>query len=214
MDIFQYRDVITEINPLLDSKFKYDSKRWKGLNDKYTHALSFFLDKDISRQDLINAYREYYCSRVEWYLPFLLTMIWGFSTNGYGTFRTNNYISNEKNILNIKTALDAVKQQDLKLAYDSLNNIKGLNISYISKVLYFATRACSYKEYAVIFDIRVARSLVKLSVPKDVFEIIEIFPSTKFKHYVIFNTMMHKYAQELGVEAESLEMFLFESKDF
>src|SRR5690606_17962394 len=105
-------------------------------------------------------------------------------------------------ILNIKMAFDAIKQNDLKLAYDSLNRIKGLNISYISKVLYFATRACSYREYALIFDIRVARSLVKLSVPSNVFEIIEIFPSTKFKHYVIYNDMMHKYARELDVEAD------------
>lgn len=127
-------------------------------------------------------------------------------------FRTNNYVSDDENILNIQTALEAVKQKDLKLAYDCLNKINGLNISYISKVLYFATRACSYEEYALVFYIRVARSLVKLSVPKDVFEIIEIFPTTKFKHYKIYNSMMHKYARELGVEADSLEMFLFEQK--
>lgn len=214
MDIFQYRDIITALNPLLDSNFKYESKRWNNLNDKYTYVLSDYLDKDISRQDVINAYREYFAERAEWYLPFLLTMIWGFSTNGYGTFRTNNYVSDEGNILNIKMAFDAIKQNDLKLAYDSLNRIKGLNISYISKVLYFATRACSYREYALIFDIRVARSLVKLSVPSNIFEIIEIFPSTKFKHYVIYNDMMHKYARELDVEADSLEMFLFEQKEF
>lgn len=214
MDIFQYKDIITVLNPLLDSKFKYESKRWNNLNDKYAYVLGDYLNKDISRQDVINAYQEYYFKRAEWYLPFLLTMIWGFSTNGYGTFRTNNYVSDDENILNIQMALEAVKQKDLKLAYDCLNKINGLNISYISKVLYFATRACSYEEYALVFDIRVARSLVKLSVPSDIFEIIEIFPSTKFKHYVIYNAMMHKYARELGVEADSLEMFLFEQKYF
>lgn len=214
MDIFQYKDVINTTNPLLDSKFKYESNRWKGLNNLYTNTLSSYLDKEISREDVVNSYREYYTNKVDWCLPFLLTMIWGFSTNGYGTYRTNNYVSDDGNIRNIQNAFDAVKEQNLKLAYDSLNNIKGLNISYISKVLYFATRACSYKEYALIFDIRVARSLVKLSVPSDVFEIIEIFPSTKYKHYEIYNSMMHKYANELGVEAESLEMFLFEQRHF
>lgn len=214
MEIFRYKDVITAINPLLDSKFKYESNRWKGLNNLYIKTLSDYLDKEISREDVVKSYREYYANKVDWCLPFLLTMIWGFSTNGYGTYRTNTFVSDDGNIRNIQNAFVAVKEQNLKLAYDSLNNIKGLNISYISKVLYFATRACSYKEYALIFDIRVARSLVKLSVPSDVFEIIEIFPSTKYKHYEIYNSMMHKYANELGVEAESLEMFLFEQKGF
>ncbi|OYD42908.1 8-oxoguanine DNA glycosylase OGG fold protein [Sphingobacterium cellulitidis] len=108
----------------------------------------------------------------------------------------------------------AVKEQYLKLAYNSFNNTKGLNISYKSKILYIASRPCFYKECTLIFDINVARLIMKLSIPNEVFEIIEIFSSTKFKHFQIYYSMMHKFANESMGEAESYEMFLFDQKVF
>jgi len=139
-------------------------------------------------------------------------MIWGFADTGYGTYRTNNYITEEKNQNLIKKSFEAVKNNNLELAYKSLKAIKGLNISYISKILYFATKACDYKEYALIYDIRVAKSLIKLSTTPEIFEIVEVVPSSKFAHYKMYNSLMHKYSRELNLDAESLEMFLFEQR--
>ncbi|MGB3343082.1 MAG: hypothetical protein WBA61_04155 [Aequorivita sp.] len=66
------------------------------------------------------------------------------------------------------------------------------------------------KEYALIYDFRVARSLIKLTTIPEVFEIVEITPSTKFKDYMKYNAMMHKWSKEMDTTAEWLEMFLFE----
>lgn len=66
--------------------------------------------------------------------------------------------------------------------------------------------------YTLIFDIRVARSLIQLTTPKEIYEIIEVGPSSKFKDYVKFNKVMHKIAKENKVTAEQLEMYLFDQK--
>ncbi|MDR7370168.1 hypothetical protein [Flavobacterium aquidurense] len=212
MNISIYKEIIKNLKPLTNSKFMYNRKRWEKLNPKFTNFISEFENVDISRQDVIDSFQNFYIGKSNWEKPFLLTMIWGFADTGYGTYRTNNYIAEEKNQNLIQKSFEAVKNNNLELAYKSLKSIKGLNISYISKILYFATKACDYKEYALIYDIRVAKSLIKLSTTPEIFEIVEVVPSSKFVHYKIYNTLMHKYSAELNLDAESLEMFLFEQR--
>lgn len=212
MKINIYKEVIQNLKPLIESKFKYDTARWRHLNNEFSTSITHFENQDISRQDVINSYKDFYDSKTEWETPFLLTMVWGFGDTGYGTYRTNSYLSKESNHLLIKEALQAVYNLELEKAYHKLKNIHGLNISYISKILYFATRACNYKEYALIFDIRVARSLIELTTVPEIFEIVEITPSSKFRHFMMYNRLMHKYSEELDVSAECLEVFLFEQR--
>ncbi|NMH26481.1 8-oxoguanine DNA glycosylase OGG fold protein [Flavobacterium silvaticum] len=211
MNISNYTETIRNLKPLSDSKFTYKKDKWLKLNEAYKRFISDFEEKEISRQDIINAYKQFYSGTLGWETAFLLTMVWGFSDTGYGTFRTNNYIGleNREKIIN---ALNAIETNDLEFAYKSLKSIQGLSISYISKVLYFATRACDYKDYALIFDIRVARSLVKLTSLPEIFEIVEINPSSKFAHYKLYNSMIHNYSQKYNLEPESLEMFLFKQE--
>src|SRR5690554_6738171 len=179
MKIEVYKKIIQELKPLTDSKFKYDKVRWKNLNMTFSSLITHFENKDISRQDVVNAYKDFYNGKSGWENPFLLTMIWGFADTGYGTYRTNEYLSKEINFVLIKEALEAVQNRKLEIAFNKLKTIHGLNISYVSKILYFATRGCGYDEYVLIYDIRVARSLIKLTTIPEVFEIVEISPSTK-----------------------------------
>jgi hypothetical protein len=210
MNISKYKETIQKLKPLVDSKFKYNTTKWGKLNPEFTSFITEFENLEISRQDIINSFQSFYSGKLNWEKPFLLTMIWGFADTGYGTYRTNNYITEEGNQKLIKKSFDAIYNNDLELAYKSLKLIKGLNISYISKILYFATKACNYNEYALIYDIRVAKSLVKLTTLPEIFEIIEITPSSKFSHYKMYNSLIHKYSKEINSDAESLEMFLFE----
>ena len=212
MNISIYKEAIKKLNPLIESKFEYKVERWKNLNPKFVNSISDFENSFITRQDVINSFIDYYSGKVNWEKPFLLVMIWGFADTGYGTYRTNNYILTEENQKLIEKSFNEVLNNDLASAYKSLKSIKGLNISYISKVLYFATKACNYEDYALIYDIRVAKSLVKLTTLPEIFEIVEIVPSSKFLHYKMYISLMHKMAKELNLETESLEMFLFEQK--
>ena len=102
-----------------------------------------------------------------------------------------------------------VRDNNLELAYKSLQSIKGLNISYISKILYFATRAVNHSEYALIYDIRVASSLVKLSTTPEIYNIVKVIPSSKFSDYLKYNKLMHAFAKNHNIEAEKIEMYLF-----
>lgn len=212
MNIKIHKETIRKLKPLTDSKFKYDKVRWQHLNIDFSSLIIDFEDSDISRQDVIESYKGFYNGKIEWQVPFLLTMIWGFADTGYGTYRTNNYLSKESNHVLIREALEAVYKSELEIAFHKLKKINGLNISYISKILYFATRGCEYEEYVLIYDIRVARSLIKLTTIPEVFEIVEITPSTKFKDYMKYNSMMHKWSNEMDVTAECLELFLFDQK--
>jgi len=173
--------------------------------------------KEITRQDVIASYKEYYADNSNGFMKaFLLTMVWGFADTGYGTHRTNNYISEKNNIDKIKAALDFIqqdRQDSLKNAFKKLKEIKGLGVSYLTKILYFATRAKCADNYALIFDIRVAVALIKLTTPKEVSEIVNVGPSSKFTDYQKFNTLIHKLAKENQVEADQMEMYLF-NQDF
>lgn len=77
--------------------------------------------------------------------------------------------------------------------------------------MYFASKGLSdNKECYLIYDIRVARALVKMTCPAEIYEIIEVMPSDKFSHYKKYNEMLYRIASENDIEADALEMFLFE----
>jgi hypothetical protein len=185
---------ISKLNPLKDSRFVYDSARWSKLTPRYKKLISDFEDKSISRSDVIKAYKEYYSNSGDNMRAFMLTMVWGFANTGYGTHRTNTYIAEPTNVVLIKKAIDAVKQNDFKSAFNDLKKIKGLGVSYITKVLYFATRGAQQSNYALIYDIRVASALIQLTTPKEIFEIVNINPSSKFSDYEKYIAFIHYLA--------------------
>lgn len=205
---------ISQINALKpeNTGCTYRTSVWKNLSNDHKGLVCDYEDKYVSRADVIKAYQGYYAGHSDYLRAFLLTMIWGFEDTGYGTFRTNNYITNPEHTERIRTALEAVGQNDIEKAFRELKRIKGLGISYISKVLFFATKAMGLSEYCLVFDIRVARSLVMLSAPAYVNDIITVMPSDKWKDYRKYNEMMYKLAEQYQLSAESIELFLFEQE--
>lgn len=209
INLERYSTKISKLNPLQDSKFKYNSIRWNKLNPHYKKLISDFEDKEICREDIIQAYKNYYATKSDWMRAFMLTMVWGFADTGYGTHRTNKYIANPQNITLIKNAIDAILQNDLKTAFNELKKVDGLGVSYLTKILYFASRGANQSNYALIYDIRVATALIKLTTPKEIVEIVSINPSSKFTDYEKYNTLIHKLAIKNNLDAEAIEMFLF-----
>lgn len=209
MKIDNYIEIINKLNPLEESKFEYKSKVWLKLNEDLKQHLFDFENTIISRRIVIESFKEYYNGKINFSIPFGLTMVWGFADTGYGTYRTNNYYSLDNHKINIENSFQFVANNQIEKAYKELLKINGLNISYISKLLYFASRAIDDQSYCLIYDIRVAKSLVKLTCPEEIFEILDIKPSNKYIHYNKYNLLMHKVAKENKVSAEALEMFLF-----
>lgn len=207
--IQKHKVTIQALKPIKESGFTYEPKRWSKLKPEAKALLSGFENNFISRQDVIAAFKAYYENKAEVLFPFLLTMLWGFGNTGYGTYRTNGYIESREHLKHIETAFNAVKTNNIQKAYSDLQKIKGLNISYISKLLYFASRACNQKHYALIYDIRVARALVKLYANDSILNLLQIYPSDKYKDYESYNALLHQWAIDLDVEAEQIEYFLF-----
>jgi hypothetical protein len=208
---------IKSLKPHSDSRFLYKKERWTNLNPDFKNLINDFEDKEISRQNVIDAYKEYYEDSSKGFMKaFLLTMVWGFADTGYGTHRTNKYIGDIGNINKIKEAIDFIQlngQDNLKNAFKKLKDIKGLGVSYLTKILYFATKAKYADNYALIFDIRVAAALVKLTTPNEIYAIVNVGPSSKFTDYQNFNSLIHKLAKDNQVEADQMEMYLF-NQDF
>ena len=192
--------------------FMYYTKKWHQLSAEHKILISDNDDAFISRSDVVMAYNDYYSGHGDYIRAFLLTMVWGFGNTGYGTYRTNSFLSDTENRLIIKDSIEAVRSNNLKFAFDNLKKIKGLGVSYITKVLYFATRGAGIQDYALIFDIRVAHSLVRLSASNDVYEIVKVSPTTKFEDYMKYNTLLHRLAKQYEVEAEAIELFLFKQE--
>ena len=193
--------------------FDYIPKRWALLSDKYKALIVEFENGKVNRIDVIESYKAYYAGNGSYIKPFLLTMIWGFGNAGYGNHRTNKYLDNLEHLEQIKKAFDAVKNENIALAFKELEKIKGLGMSYISKVLFFAAKAIGIKHYPLIFDIMVARSLVRFTTPAEVYQLVDIMPSSKYKDYEAYNALMHQQAELLEVEAETIELFLFNIRD-
>ena len=210
-DLDKYIKQIKKIQPA-QSGFVYKRGTWKNLKSNHKALFKDYENKMITRPDVIKAYKDYFNGKGDCLKPFLMTMIWGFADTGYGTYRTNSYVTDAANLKLVKAGVDAVKINDLKSAFKHLKSIKGLGISYLSKVLYFATKGAGIKEYALIFDIRVARSLVQLSVPAFMMNLVSIFPSNKFEDYQKYNDLLHKLAKQYKVEADAIELFLFQQK--
>lgn len=206
-----YIEQIKQLEPMATG-FMYKANTWSKLSGPHKLLIKDFEDKMITRAYVIKAYEKYYQDGTDVIIPFLLTMVWGFSDTGYGTHRTNNYISNPENIDLIKRGIESVRENDFKLAFKSLKRINGLGVSYLTKVLYFASKAANNKNYALIYDIRVASSLVRLATPKEIVDIVSVRPSYKCKDYLKYNDLMHGLAGKYGVEADSIELFLFEQK--
>ena len=200
---------ILKLKPLIHSSFMYDEQRWDKLDSNLKSLVFTYLNKKISRQNVISSFQQYFNGQIELEQPFVLTMIWGFADRGYGCYRTNKYYTSE-NMQKMQLAFCSLKNHDLKAAYRILKMIDGLSISYISKLLYFASRALAHDHYCLIFDIRVARALVYLTCPAEIVDIVDIKPSDKFKDYQCYNSLMHTLAQKYAVDAEALEMYLFE----
>jgi hypothetical protein len=209
--ISKYKKKIQELNPLEDSKFKYDSNKWSKLNIDEKELVVSYENKEITRKEVINAFDEYFQGKKEYLYPFTMTMIWGFADTGYGTYRTNKFLSSNQNKTNIRDAFKAIAEGNSNDAYHLLMKVNGLNVSYVSKLLYFGTRARKQDDYALIFDIRVARSLVRIFDKDGISGLLNISPSSKYTDYENFNKLIHRWAKELKVEAENIEMFLFMS---
>lgn len=190
--------------------FTYKPEHWKDIPQEVKLRLSAYESREIKRSDIIDAFEEYYKKPNSDDIPFWLTMIWGYGKTGYGNARVQRYYADSTNREAIKKALEYVKSDQLEEAFTLLLNIPYLGISFASKLLYFASRGVGYEIYPLIFDARVAESLVKLFVPTGLQDIFKVAPSDSFESYKKYYTFIHKIAGVYALEADTIEHYLYD----
>ena len=98
---------------------------------------------------------------------------------------------------------------DLKTAFTVATQWKGLGVAFASKYLYFMGRVLGVKDYPLILDQFVVRSLALLTGFGLIVD-VPMTPSRSAGRYAAFVGTIHGWAQSLGVEAEVIEYVLWE----
>jgi len=98
-----------------------------------------------------------------------------------------------------------------KMIFKSFKRVKKCGVSFMTKYFYFIGKALNLDQYPLIFDDRVANALVQIVAP-EIASFLQIQRGGKVSQYQEYNRFIHQAAQELEVEADQIELFLFKLK--
>ena len=199
--------------PSLENSFyEFNSVKWLSIKKLYNLGLEE--GQRITRQVVIDAFSEFYKgNQSDPVVPFVLAMIWGYGDTSYGPYRLDKILEEKRNIELIKNAIKEMNlKPDYSTAFKNLKEVKGLGISYVSKVMYFAGRGLSHEayEYPLIFDKMVSKAILDLIIDdKELLNWFLISPNTSYQTYLAYNSLLHKTAKEYNVAADWIEYQLF-----
>ena len=218
MNLKPYLETINNLNPL-GQRLYYDIDRWRDFiynNESITNDMAFICENyrnGISRQDIISYFNQENSTLLK---GFLLTMIWG---HGYpqhgrgdnrGPWKVSQMFSKPENFLILENAKHHLEKNDLCSAYTSFDKMQRCRVSFFSKYLYFLGRSINMTDYPLIFDTRVAKTIGQLtSTNIGLFSILNIQPKQDPISYNTYVTSIHNIANELNIESEKIEYFLF-----
>lgn len=226
-----YKEQIIKIEPL-NQTMAYDYDNWEKwlnkINDNGTlkkdlYELNLEFKGKISRRQLIDFAHQANMKKTEESSVqfFLACMIWGYggdtskNSDHRGPFRVQQIFNSSNEVRKIiLESFISISSGNIEKSFKEAIRIKGLSISFLSKFLYFASRGCNIDKYALIFDVRVAKSLIKLtSNQKDIVDIVTISPSINYKDFKKYLDFAHVLAKRYSCEAENIELFLFEQAE-
>jgi len=191
---------IRTLNPL-NQGIMYSAQSWHNLHENYKEHVREFENTNITRTQIFEEYTRFFNNpqNGNWIKPFILTMIWGFGNSGYKVYRTHLYL--EQNNQNyISNALKLVNNNRFNDAFNELNNIRGLGMSFITKVLYFSSLRTG-QNFPIILDLKVIKSL------NDNFKIRLVY--NRRRDYDRYIKLVHNTAHYHNLLPESIELYLF-----
>ncbi len=219
MNLIPYIDTINNLNPLGQRLF-FNPDHWRNFN--YNNQIvsndMVFISENyqngISRLDIINYFRQENCCLLK---GFLMTMVWGhgFSEHGRadnrGPWKVSQMLINFDNARQtLAHAQNYLMENNLQAAHSSFDKMQRCRVNFFSKYLYFLGRALDMKYYPLIFDARVAKTIGQLtSKSPNLFSILDIQPKQDAISYNNYVTEIHNLSNELNLESEKIEYFLF-----
>jgi hypothetical protein len=192
-----------------DQAIEYHAKTW-GKHLGSAVGLEFIIrrfTRQVARRDLFGLAAAARDSGqiVDLQRLFVGVMIWGYGTGGRGPWRTARMISSPGYPKMLKTTYEHVIQEDLEKAYRQFN-LKWCGPAYFTKYFYFIGKGCGIREYPLILDKRVKTALGLIG--EDVIDYTNYqdwYPAG----YTRYVKAIHRWAVELGCQADQIEYFLF-----
>ncbi|MDR3611883.1 MAG: hypothetical protein P4L27_15035 [Ignavibacteriaceae bacterium] len=193
---------------------EYNVTNWSNYNynsDEICHEIQEILSEypiGITRQNIIVHYQSYPHNILK---GFLMSMIWGHGYDNRGPWKVSKMLTDFPAAIEIlNNAANAVVDQDLIRAHKSFRNMQKIRVNYFSKYLYFLGRGRNINRYPLIFDNRVASSICRLhDTNSDWFNLFNIQSNTDAESYLSYNNLLHQQSDELNIEAEKIEYFLY-----
>jgi hypothetical protein len=221
MDLLKYKDEILK-SQSLNQRLYYVQSHWLGYdygNTALSKDISFICSRfndGISRAEVIKFMQQPDTSLRQ---GFLLSMIWGHGSSKHG--RADNRGPWKVGLMaKDLQLLDEVllKSRDLMLlgniqgAHEVFKPISRCRVNFFSKFLYFMGRAEGISHYPLIFDARVAQSMIKISLSNTIaHNLVLVSPKQDALSFKMYVDMIHEQANKIDVSPEEIEYFLFAS---
>jgi hypothetical protein len=200
MRLSNFQDLIQNL-PVDKHSFEIFSKNWEETNQTKLVEVIFNNNDSVT----INRFHlRYSTSNIASFV--IKTLMWGYPTKGRGSnidllFENDNF---EKLVLILKGYCR--NKISLTQLIEDVSGIKGLGQSTITKFLYFLeTTVDGYQ--ALIFDEKIVRVLK--SGRFDEFYQFKDLKTINLNCYADYLSVMHQIANEMHVEADKIELFLF-----
>ena len=214
-----YRDDIAALTPLTQA-ISIQLHGWRDSLDglQLWNEAEVELERlNLIENDAVSLSRQCLIDWVDRGLPisirFLLEMLWGNGSENATAFEKVGAMLCHQSIDDIlASAVESIDANDIKKAFSSLKKIPQLGVSFLTKALYFETRARRDNGYRLIFDNRVSKALVALAVADEdrwITESVVAQRGNTWKGYDQYCTRMQTLATDLNVDPEQLEYWLF-----
>ena len=221
MDLSAHKQQILELNPL-GQTLNFNPAHWLNYsyaNQQITDEIESIVNcyvQDISRSDIIEFVHS---NPKELLRAFLMTMIWGHGSapggrvDNRGPWKVNEMTADLSRCIQTLEEVSAyIKDQQLEKAFHSFKWMPRIRVNFFSKFFYFLGRAKEVYHYPLIFDQRVAIAISKKnSLEEFPNRFLVVSPGQGCEDYINYVDYIHLKAKELGVPAENLEYYLFQS---
>lgn len=138
---------------------------------------------------------------------FAATMTWGYGTTGYGPWRTGKMLASSAYPAVLGRSYQLICAGRLGQAHQEFS-LDRCGAPYFTKFFYFLSKGIGIKEYALILDSRVYRALAKLQIDVGRYASKSAWTAEGYLNYV---TDLHQWANALRVEADQIELALFQN---
>ena len=200
MLISDFRDLISTI-PVCQHSVDVKKGKWNNRDKKITIKKIFGHSKvvTISRNDLFQTN-----DTTELVIK---TLMWGYPTGGRGN--NINKVLEENNFLKLTKLLEKYRNENvtLEVLKRDIKTIKGVNLSTMSKFLYFM-KVIVNNETALILDLKII-NVIGLDRFEELRPLIGIKYNNAIDHYVKYLQTINQLAIEMKVLPDQIELFLF-----